>query len=232
MILFRKLKSVIPSNVLTNHAARAFTLIEMVVVMAIITTLMIAGTSLLSGRGPQSRRTGTDMLCGLIEHARTTAMTTHSEILIAIAEPGDLPGSDGHARIGLFRKIVSTASKSITTVDHYDRISRWQIFQTGVVILGGKPAVTQLDGAQNPMDEPKQEFIDSRQNLKMTMHAISINAGGSVIIPDGSGSIFFRISEGSYRDGKAIPNIPKGMQVTPENLLKIGRVIARPYQIN
>ena len=45
-----------------------FSLIEMVAVIAILVVLMTAGVSLLNGTGAQSRRAGTDMLSGLIDH--------------------------------------------------------------------------------------------------------------------------------------------------------------------
>lgn len=48
----------------------------MSVVIAILLILMTAGVSLMNGTGAQARRAGTDMLTGMIEQARTTAITT------------------------------------------------------------------------------------------------------------------------------------------------------------
>jgi 4-hydroxy-3-polyprenylbenzoate decarboxylase len=76
---------------------------EMVVVIAIITILMTAGIRVLGGTSSQSRKSATDTVTGLIEQARTTAITSRSIIVMAIAEPGDLPASDKRCRVGLFR---------------------------------------------------------------------------------------------------------------------------------
>ena len=75
-----------------NRGKAAFSLIEMVAVIAILVILMTAGVSLMNGTGSQSRKAGTDMLGGMIEQARTTAITSRSHVVLAVAEPGDLPG--------------------------------------------------------------------------------------------------------------------------------------------
>ena len=63
----------------------------MVVVIAVLVMLMTAGVIFFSGTGSQSRKAGTDMLTAMIEQARTKAITSRSFVVLAVAEPGDLP---------------------------------------------------------------------------------------------------------------------------------------------
>lgn len=214
------------------HAANAFTLIEMVTVIAILVILMTVSVNLLHGSGSQSRKAGTDMLCGLIEQARTTAISSRSEVFLAVAEPGDIPGADDRCRVGLFRKKAAVSTDSTTSEARYDLISRWKTLNSGIVILGGNVAGAQVDKVRNPLDEPKMKIIYGAKNLEISVHVISINSRGGLVIPHGSDPILFRIAEGGYRNGKATPNLRGDSHAVSETILKIGRVTARPYQIN
>lgn len=201
----------------------------MVAVIAILVTLMTAGISLLSGTGNQSRRAGTDLLTGLIEQARTTAITTRSYVVLAIAEPGDLPASDERCRIGLFKVNQEDWPEDSTppiSISKATLLSRWKTLNSGIVLLGGD-----VDGVPNPMDGTKMA-ITYGANLNIEVHAIAFNSRGGLLSPAGSTPIVFRVAEGGYRNGEAKPNMRNGQKVVTENLLKVGRVTARPYQID
>lgn len=210
---------------------RAFSLIEMVAVIAILVILMTSGISLLNGTGSQSRKAGTDMISGLIEQARTIAVTSRADVFVVIAEPGDLVGTDEKCRIGLFRLRPSTVGAAAGTPDRYDLLSRWQTLNTGVVLIGGDTANNKLP---NPLDMPQMDIVYGPANNEITLnaHVISINSRGRLVLPTGSGPIAFRIAEGGYRNKIATPNIHSGAKGPTENVLRIGRVIARPYQID
>ncbi|MES2921668.1 MAG: prepilin-type N-terminal cleavage/methylation domain-containing protein [Verrucomicrobiota bacterium] len=211
------------------HAKLGFSLIEMMVVIAILVTLMSAGVSLLSGSGSQSRKAGTDMLTGLIEQARTTAITSRSYVILAIAEPGDLPSSDERCRIGLFKVDDEWPDASATPNPlKCTLLSRWQTVNTGIALIGDK-----VDGLPNPLDESEITIsYGGTKNLSVKVHAIAFNSRGGLHYPSGSTPIAIRIAEGGYRGGKATPNKRGSMQSITENRLKIGRVTARPYRID
>lgn len=208
----------------------AFSLIEMVTVIAILVILMTAGVSLLGGSGTQSRKAATDTLAGLVEQARTRAITTRSQIILAIAEPGDLPATDGLCRIALFR-VDEDWPDSSSTPDPLKctLLNRWQSLNTGVVLLDG-----QVDGVENPMDNDKQITISygGGKNLSVKVHAIAFGSRGGLYFPSGSTPVAFRIAEGGYRSGKATANKRGESKVVTEDRLKIGRVTARPYRID
>jgi hypothetical protein len=202
-------------------------LIEMVAVIAILVALMTAGVSLLNGTGAQSRRTGTDMMAGLIEQARTKAITSRSYVILAIAEPGDLPSGDERCRIGLF---AVEGSEPPTSLDGANVVllNRWQMLNTGVVLIPGS-----VDGVENPLDLPQLTLrYGGAKNLGVTVHAIAFNPRGGLHYPLGSTPVAFRIAEGNYRGGKATPYQSGPRKSVAENRLKIGRVTARPYRLD
>lgn len=200
----------------------------MVAVIAVLVTLMTAGISLLSGTGIQSRKTGTDMLSGIIEQARTKAITSRSYVVLVIAEPGDLPAQDERCRIGIFTvdswPDPATAPLTLKGV----LATRWQMLNTGIALIPGS-----VDGVANPIDQPEVTITyGGTKNLNVKVHAIAFNSRGGLAYPTGSAPIALRIAEGGYRGGKATPNMRGEAKTITESRLKIGRVTARPYQID
>lgn len=201
----------------------------MVAVIAILVTLLTAGISLLHGTGNQSRRAGTDLICGMIEQARTTAITSRSHVVLAIAEPGDLPATDNQCRLGLFKVEGDWPDAGTIPVSvKATLLSRWRTLNTGIVLIGGD-----VDGAPNPMSGDEITINYGRtNNISVQVHAIAFNPRGGLRFPDGSTPIVLRVAEGGYRNGEAKPDKRGGESGITENLLKIGRVTARPYQID
>ena len=211
----------------SRHHLAAFSLIEMVAVIAILVALMTAGVSLLNGTGAQSRRTGTDMMAGLIEQARTKAITSRSYVILAIAEPGDLPAGDERCRIGMFRIEGSEAPTSLDNVNAV-LLNRWQLLNTGVVLIPGS-----VDDVENPLDLPQITInYGGTKNLSVEVHAIAFNPRGGLHLPVGSAPIALRIAEGNYRNGIATPYERGTQKSITENRLRIGRVTARPYRLD
>jgi prepilin-type N-terminal cleavage/methylation domain-containing protein len=214
---------------IVSHAA--FSLIEMVAVIAILVTLMTAGVSLLNGTGAESRKAATDTLTGLIEQARTNAITSRSYIILAIAEPADLPNSDERCRIGMFK--IKEWPKDATDLKG-ELISRWQSLNTGIVLLGNdKNSKDSKDILVNPMDQSKINITyGGTKNLHVSVHVVGFDSRGGLHYPDGSTPIMIRIAEGGYRNGTATANKRAGASGVPESRLKIGRITARPYRID
>lgn len=206
------------------RAKAAFSLIEMVAVIAILVALMTAGVSLLNGTGSQSRRAGTDQLSGLIEQARTTAITSRSFVVLAIAEPGDLPSGDERCRLGLF-KVDEEWSDASTPPSPLKctLLSRWQTLHTGIVLIPDASTSKEITLAYG-----------GTKNLSVKVHAIAFNSHGGLHYPTGSTPITLRIAEGGYRGSPAIatPNKRGPDEKISESRLKIGRITARPYRID
>lgn len=216
-----------PAKRLHYHLKPAFSLIEMVVVIAVLVILMTAGVSLMNGTGAQSRKAGTDMLTGMIEQARAAAITSRSFVVLAIAEPGDLPSSDERCRIGLFK--VETWPDSFSgTIEEAVLLNRWKTLETGIALIGGE-----VDGVENPLDGDEITITyGATKPVSVKVHAIAFNSRGGLHYPLGSTPIAMRIAEGNYRKGKATAYERGEAGTITENRLKIGRVTARPYRID
>jgi type II secretory pathway pseudopilin PulG len=204
----------------------AFTLVELLAVIAILTVLLVGGIGVMGSSASQARRSGTDVLSGMIDQARTMAITTRSHVVLAIAEPGDLPSSDERCRLGLL-KVESWPDAGVSTVDAV-LTSRWRPLESGVVLASGA-----IDGIANPLDasELTINYGSGAKSIKAPVHVIGFNPRGGLLHPVGSGPIALRIAEGSYRNGKASPNRRPSGAFT-ESILKVGRVTARPYQFD
>ena len=180
----------------------------------------------MDGAGSRARQTGTDLLAAMIEQARTAAITSRSCVLLAVAEPGDLPAGDERCRLGLFK--VANWPDAATDPVMGELICRWRCLETGIVLLGGE-----VDGVANPLDASQRTIAyGATQQLAARVHALAFNARGGLLYPAGSSPVAMRIAEGGYRAGKATPNRRGKSGIVSENRLQIGRVIARPYQID
>lgn len=220
-------------------AAPAFSLIEMVAVVAILVTLMTAGISLLGNTGIQSRKSGVDMLSGLIEQARTKAITSRSYVILAIAEPGgpgkpgDLPTQDERCRIGIFT--VDTWPDQVTGQLALKGVlaSRWQTLNTGIALIPTQENESNPPMEPNILDQSEATITyGGTKNLSVKVHTIAFNPRGGLAYPTGSSAVILRIAEGRYQNGKATPNKRGNSEAIPESRLRIGRVTARPYQID
>ncbi len=202
----------------------------MIAVIAVLAILMTAGVSLLSGTGAQSRRAATELLTGMIEQARTSAITSRSYVVLAIAEPGDLPSGDQVCRLGMF-KIDQWPDSSTTTVAG-TLMNRWRPFETGVALIAG--SVEEKEGLiPNPLDGPELTITyGTTKPLTVKVHAVAFNPRGGLHFPVGSTPVAVRVAEGNYRGGKATPFQRGAAKTIAENRLKIGRVNARPYRID
>lgn len=211
-----------PQKWLPGCRARGFTLIEILVTISIIVILMAAGVALLGGTGPQARRSAADMLTGMIEQARTTAITTRSHVVLAVVEPGGLSASDGKCRIGLFK--VGSWPGDLSEPVGASPVGRWRILENNVVLIDGEAE----GGLANPLDGDKVTLNYGKGQV--SAHVVVFTPRGGLAYPAGSGPIAMRVAEGAYRNGVAKPNSRGG--TIPENLIRIGRVTARPYRID
>ncbi len=194
--------------------------------MAVITILLAVGIKILGGTSSQARKTATDALAASIEQARSKAITSRSTVILALAEPGDLPTVDDRCRLGLFQ--VTNWPASATTVDA-TLLQRWQPLPTGAIPYGGD-----YQGIRNPYDLPELtvRYTSAGKQLQINVHAIAFTPRGGLQWPTGSDPLVMRIAEGGYRSGKAMPDLRGESKGVSENRLQIGRVVARPWRID
>ena len=213
-------------NATGTHGKAAFTLVEMTVVIAIVALLMTMGAALLDGTGAHSRRAAADLLTGMIERARTEAITSRCHVVLAIAEPGDLRGQDAVCRLALF-KVERWPEKPGEVVPGV-LTSRWRPLESGVALIDDN-----VGGMKNPLDAPELtiSYGANRQRV-VTVHAIVFNSRGGLVYPAGSPPVVVRVAEGNYRSGRPVPFRRGNAKTISENLIRIGRVAGRPYRID
>lgn len=224
---FRFPKHVIsPQRRSTNSRKRAFTLIEMVVVTAILSILLLASARLMRNPGPHARKTGSDLITGLVDQARAAAISSRARIILAVAEPGDLPSGDQTCHLALFR--AESWPEQQGEPVQATQISRWQPLAAGVILLAGA-----ADGIANLLDADQLTIHYGKDHGRsVETHAMVIHPRGGLHYPQGSAPVAIRIAEGGYRSGTATPNRRGPDQTIAENLLKIGRVTARAYRMD
>jgi type II secretory pathway pseudopilin PulG len=215
-----------PPQPRTRSRPAAFSLVEVVAVIAVILLLMVAGIRLLGGTSSQAKKSATDACSGLIEQARATAITSRSYVVLAIAEPGDLPADDERCMLGLFK--LAQWPTSAAAIDGI-LLRRWQALPNGIVLLPGA-----VKGLRNPRDEPETtiRYQSGRQVIEGRFHILAFNPRGGLHWPAGSDPLTLRIAEGAYRDRQPSANTRGSDRKVVENTLKIGRLTARPYRFD
>jgi hypothetical protein len=201
----------------------------MIVVIAVLALLLVSGVSLLGGTGGPSRKAAADLLSGLVEQGRTTAITSRRHVLLAVAGPDDLPAGDGRYRLALFK--VDEWPEGSGTVEPLNAtlLNRWQAVNTGVIFIGGA-----VDGIDNPLDGPRTgiRYGVGGREMEISVHAIGFTPRGGLRLPAGSRPVVFRMAEGGYRGGRAVPDLRGDDRSMIETRLRIGRVIARSYRMD
>lgn len=201
---------------------------EMVAVIAIITVLMAAGINLLQGTAAQSRKAATDLIASMVDQARTIAITSRKDVVLAIADPTNFATSDGRCKIGLFEVESWPDPKYKEPILKARLLKRWQCMDASIVLIGGG-----LNGMENPLDQPQITLKNSEtKKQSFQVYYIGINSRGALVSPSGAAPMVLRIAEGRYQDGNAIPNRSGSQKTITENRLKIGRISARTYPID
>lgn len=192
--------------------------------MAVISLLMAAGLRMLGASAGHARKTAADTFIGLVEQARSMAISSRSITVLAIAEPGDLPAADERCRIGIFK--INEWPTDPTTLDGI-LIRRWHALPSGTVILPGA-----VNGLRNPRDEPETliRYLAENQPTQGRFFTIAFTPRGGLLWPTGSDPVVLRIADGTYRGGQPSPTPNGAAHTIAENQFKIGRIVARPYR--
>ena len=198
----------------------------MTAVMAVMAILFTAGIHSLGNSAAQARQVATANVIGMLEQARATAITSRCVVVLALAEPGELPSSDTRCRLGLFK--IHEWPADPTALDGI-LVGRWQALPDGVVMLPGS-----VSGLRNPRDDAPAtiRFTSANQPVIGRFHILAFSPRGTLLWPLGADPLTLRIAEGAYRNGQPTPNTRGRSHNIAESLLHIGRLTARPYQFD
>jgi hypothetical protein len=131
-------------------------------------------------------------------------------------------------------KVADNWLENPTMIKNAELLSRWQVLNTGIVLLPGDIDENSVK-VPNPLSQDKISITyGGAKNLTVKVYAIAFNSRGGLSYPTGSTPVALRIAEGSYRGPQRAPkaNERGDGKTIVENRLKIGRVTARPYQID
>lgn len=165
----------------------------MLVVIAIAGTLLAIGLSLSGKSGDRARRDASERLAGLVEQARTAAITRRTILVLAIAPPD---GEHDATRLGLFE--VARPPRPGEALDGRP-LQRWTRLPDGVGFTKGEIA-----GLANPLDSEALElrWQDGRQ--RATVHALAFTPRGGLAWPAGSTPVALSLGSGVLRIGRAV----------------------------
>jgi prepilin-type N-terminal cleavage/methylation domain-containing protein len=214
-----------PGHGCASICRRGFSLIEMVVVLAILVVLMGSAT-ILSGGSEKARRAATDQVTGMIEQARNAAMVSRSTVMLVIAEPGSLPTNEDRCVVGLLR-VEGDWDPSGPGPVSGKLLGRWRPLETGVIFLGQT-----IGSLANPLDGPKLPIrYTTSRTVEADVRGLAFNARGRLVHPVGSAPGVIRLAEGGYPKGVPTPMRRGPDQRISDTWLKIGRVTGRAYEI-
>jgi len=165
----------------------------MLVVIAIAGGLLAIGLTLSGKSGERARRNASERLAGLVEQARSAAITRRTTVVLAIAPPD---GTHEATRIGLFE--VARPPRAGQPLDGH-ALQRWIRLPDGVDFTQGEVA-----GFANPLDaEPLElRWHDGRQ--RATVHALAFTPRGGLAWPAGSTPVALSLGNGALRIGRAV----------------------------
>lgn len=213
-------------HAVVSWCRKGFSLVEMVVVIAIVTILIGSASMALSGGAGKARRVATDQVVGMIEQARSRAMVSRSTVMVAIAEPGALPWPQDNCALGLLQ-VEGDWDPSSSEPVSAKLLGRWRTLEKGMIFFGGES-----ETLANPLDLPKVTVrYTTNRAFDLDVYAIAFNARGRLVYPVGSVSAVLRMAEGGYPGGVATPVRRGSDRRISDSWLKIGRVTGRAYEV-
>jgi prepilin-type N-terminal cleavage/methylation domain-containing protein len=204
-----------------------FTLVELLVVMAIMALLLAMGAGLFSsaGRG-QSRQAARSLVTGVLTNAQNRALTA-GEPRAVVMMPYET-GREG--QLGRAFTIFEVRQDEATDTFVAERQLRRWIELPGRFIFSKAGAVTgegQNGFAQPPIVEVSVPAPKSEGTRKVAMPAIIFGDSGRVIWPAGSGELELQLSEGVVQDGVAVATGDQERDARQREIFIIGRQTGR-----
>lgn len=189
--------------------------------MVVIGLLLVAIVGGLRGAG-RARRTGRDALMTTVDRARTAAISSQRQVLLAVAEPADLAGSGGRPHLGLFE--LEAAPEPDGSVNG-KQIGHWRALPRGLVLIGGE-----VNGLRNLLDEQELNLTCKDGRSVVKVHGFGFNERGGLAWPAGSDPMALKLAEGTYVHGE--PKVTgRGGSEAGSDAVRVGRVIARPWRV-
>lgn len=178
---------------------RGFTLMEMLVVVAIIGGLLTILIPTFGANETQKRRAANDLVMSHLVQARSKAIALGDEIAVVISSPAFGREDDGR-RLSLFRVRDGGAGDWVAL----EQLTNWSELPVQTVFSPEEPG----EGRYNIFTTTSRLVIDPAERLNRAAleaaggRVIVFGAAGRVIAPLGEGSPTVVLGMGLYRDGR------------------------------
>lgn len=220
-------KAVPVSNVLKKRSQKGFSLIELLVVMAIMASLLVLGASVLGGMGgSQSRQGARSMTMGVLTNAQNQALTTGEPVAVVM-----VPYNQGRPELLGRAYAVFEVRQDDATGDYTagEQLQKWMslpgrfIFsQANTVSAQGQNAFNQPPVVEVPLRDPNSGAVGS-----FLAPAIIFGGSGNVVWPGGGGELELHLEEGVIRNGQATATTAASRDWQMREVFIIGRQTGR-----
>lgn len=204
----------------------AFTLLEVLVVVALLVLLAGLGRVALGVAPGDERRAACGHLVAMIERARAAAVVGRAPVLLGLEIPEAAVSGGGVGRMALFR--IETWPGRDDRVMPAVRLGRWVEIGRGLVFCAGE-----RDGMSNPVDAMPWRLEPSGSPAGGVVARIMVFDGtGRLVYPEGRLPVALGLAEGRYVGGRPILRGNADSGAVAEDWIRVGRHAGRAHWIS
>jgi len=208
------------------RAYPAFTLLELLVVIALLVLLAGLAQVSMSASPGDDRRVACEQLIAMVERARATAVVRRSPVILGLDPPSGSGLRDRGGRVALFQ-VDSWPCERDAALPAV-MLTRWHAIGRGVVFHAGA-----VEGMGNPIDEaPWRLDLGSGAGGGIGVNALVFDASGRLVYPEGVLPAVLRLAEVSCASGQAVVAEKGVSDAVAEDWVRVGRHSGRPHWIS
>jgi len=204
-----------PTSNPKNRWPNGFSLVEIVITVAIISVLLSIAIPLLVPSDAKARRAGRDVILGAVTKARSHSITKGVDTALVAVDINGVASEYSGRRLALFE--VKEVAGNDDTYEVIKQIGRWIPLPERVVMVDDAG----LRGT-NLQDSQTRLLVKLPGSLEVTAPAIVFSTAGAVQSPSGAGVMEIHLSSGAIANGNLIRKENKGTDI-----IEIGRLSGR-----
>ena len=214
-------------KIVKTPSSKGFSLVELLVVMAIMAMLLVMGASLFKNVGSgESREAVRSLVLGGLNNAQTRAVSSGEAVAMVM-----MPYGEGRVdQLGRAFTIFEVTQDDVTgTFVAGKQLRRWATLPGRFIFSKGS---TVSDSGQNAYDQPNVVSVSIRQGEgqgkgSVEMPAIIFGGAGNVIWPSGEAELELHMMEGKIVDGRVTATSVGNDEWQKREVIVIGRQTGR-----
>ena len=206
---------------------RAFTLIELMVVIGIISIMLVAIVPVVSSLSKSSGRKGAiSNLTVIIEQARSLALSDSRNAYVAFAGP--LPANAAPTLVDEYSyRSYAVFEDDATGVPHAIQVTKWQKLPSGISFRNQNESAGTGTCLTSVTNSTTAAFSFSPTGATITCPYIEFDSTGSVVQPTSVAPMRLVVFEGSVRGGNEVATAHDSSQQPVRDEIQIGRFNGR-----